>query len=256
LVVAVAQAFVSQVSQQLPAFENEDYGLLLYGLASLAQPLHPKLLARFCREAQRKLSGLSGEGLGLLVWGLAQYGFDEMPDAQSWWSDVFAECSVKWSTAGLRGCALAALGLAQLGPRYLPPGDWESDWVARYRVLVSAKPASWEELVVGFRAAAGLEPSEVLPDCPWLCGLLLQVGKSWGLRLSEGQQGAGVLAIAAVIDGVNVRMAATAAFLSQAAEVGVGDSSAGVGAAVDGSGLGEGLPYRDVEPTSATAVLL
>jgi hypothetical protein len=30
------QAFVSQVSQQLPAFENEDYGLLLFGLARQA----------------------------------------------------------------------------------------------------------------------------------------------------------------------------------------------------------------------------
>jgi hypothetical protein len=77
------QAFVSQVSQQLPAFENEDYGLLLFGLASLAQPLHPQLLGRFCAEAKRKLYGLSGEGLGLLVWGMAQYDYD-MEDAQDW----------------------------------------------------------------------------------------------------------------------------------------------------------------------------
>lgn len=255
---AAVQAFVSQVSQQLPAFENEDYGLLLYGLASLAQPLHPKLLARFCREAQRKLYGLSGEGLGVLVWGLAQYGFDEMPEAQSWWSDLCSECSVKWSTAGLRGCALMALGLAQLGPRYAPPGEWESDWVARYRVLVPGKPASWEELLVGFRAAAGLEPAEALPGCLWLCGLLLQLGQSWGLRLPEGQQGAAVLAIAAVIDRVNVRVAATAALIGGAAGVGSGDGSADVGSVMGlpRLGGGGGVGYGDVEPTSATAVLL
>jgi hypothetical protein len=78
------QAFVSQVSQQLPAFENEDYGLLLHGLAALGQPLSPGLLARFAAEAGRKLYGLSGEGLGLLVWGLAQYDYT-MKDAEEWW---------------------------------------------------------------------------------------------------------------------------------------------------------------------------
>lgn len=67
---------MSQVSQQLPAFENEDWGLLLYGLASLAQPLSPTLLGRLCSEVKAKLSGISGEGLGLLVWGIAQYDFD------------------------------------------------------------------------------------------------------------------------------------------------------------------------------------
>lgn len=71
------------VSQQLPAFENEDYGLLLFGLASLGQPLPPPLLARCCAEAARKLHGLSGEGLGLLVWGVAAYAY-EVPDADEW----------------------------------------------------------------------------------------------------------------------------------------------------------------------------
>jgi hypothetical protein len=78
------QAFVSQVSQQLPAFENEDYGLLLHSLAALGQPLSPGLLGRFAAEARRKLYGLSGEGLGLLVWGLAQYDY-QMKDAEEWW---------------------------------------------------------------------------------------------------------------------------------------------------------------------------
>jgi hypothetical protein len=108
--------------------------------------------------------------------------------------------------------------------------------------------------MVGFRAAAGLEPAEVLPGCPWLCGLMLQLGKSWGLRLPDGQQGAAVVAIAAVIDGVNMRVAATAALMG--GTEGVGDSSAGVGAVVDGSGFSDGLGFGDVEPTSATAVFL
>lgn len=247
------QAFVSQVAQQLPAFENEDYGLLLYGLASLAQPLHPNLLARFCREARRKLYGLSGEGLGLLVWGLAQYGYDGMPDAEQWWAALFTECSSKWSSAGLRGSALMALGLAQLGPRYAPPGEWESDWVERYKVLVQAKPQSWDELVVGFRAAAGLEPAEVLPTCFWLCGLLLRLGKAWGLRLPGDQSAAEVVSVAALIERVNVRVAATAAavpFGVAAGEMGYGSTEAG-----DPAGLRTHVE-GDVEPTSATAVLL
>jgi len=68
------QAFASQVEEQLPAFENEDWGLLLYGLASMGQPLSPSFLSRLSTHAGARLHSLSGEGLGLLVWGLAQYG--------------------------------------------------------------------------------------------------------------------------------------------------------------------------------------
>lgn len=303
---------MSQVSQQLPAFCNEDYGLLLFGLASLAQPLPPPLLARLCRESHLKLEGMSGEGLGLLVWGLAQYGYDyarecggghsSSDDSASsrrrgrsgrrggdgdadaapvhWWDDVYAECSAKWSSAGLRGCGLLAVGLAQLAPSQLPPGEWESDWVDRYKAVVpgGAKPRSWEELVVGLRAASGLEPGEALPaaDSPWLCGLLLRLGKSWGMQEPTGGGG-----IAAVVDSVNARVASTAALFAaggvatavvgdssgssaggSTAEVGLAVADSRVGAAggasasdggdVDGD-LGSG---GDVEPTSATAVLL
>lgn len=252
---------MSQVSQQLPAFQNEDYGLLLYGLASLAQPLAPTLLGRFCREAQRKLTGLSGEGLGLLMWGLAQYDYD-MRGAQQWWADVFSQWRCKWSSTGLRGCGLMALGLAQLGPRHPPPGEWESGWVKRYKAVVTAKPRTWEELVVGFRAAAGLEPAEALPQSPWLCGLLLQLGAAWGLQELEG----GAAAVAAVMQRVDVRVAA-AAMLVDASGSGAGravlagTARAAVGPlqlALDGSGAGDDPEegYGDVEPTSATAVLL
>lgn len=237
------------MSQQLPAYENEDFGLLLYGLASLAQPLQPVLLARYCHEAALKLYGLSGEGLGLLVWGVAQYDYD-MPDAQQWWADVFDECSSKWGSAGLRGCALMALGVAQLGPRHPPPGVWERDWVRRYKALVPAKPRSWQELVVGFRAAAGLEPAEVLPSCPWLCSLLLQLARSWNTEEPDRQQG--LAGVAAVIEGVNVRVAATAA-LANTVDANPVRAASGKGGQLQAAGeLGSG----DVEPTSATAVLL
>lgn len=81
------------MSQQLPAFENEDFGLLLYGLASLAQPLQPTLLTRLCSEVKSKLYGLSGEGLGLLVWGMAQYDF-EMREADEWYVDMLGMASL------------------------------------------------------------------------------------------------------------------------------------------------------------------
>lgn len=80
---AAIQAFLAQVKSQLPAFENEDYGLILYGLASMAQPLDEQFLSGFIKEATRKLYGLSGEGLGYLVWGMAQYGYSPA-DADAW----------------------------------------------------------------------------------------------------------------------------------------------------------------------------
>jgi hypothetical protein len=57
-----------------PALQNEDVGLLLYGLAGLGQPLPPSLLASLTGVAARGLGGTSGDGLGLLAWGAAQYG--------------------------------------------------------------------------------------------------------------------------------------------------------------------------------------
>jgi hypothetical protein len=63
--------------------ENEDYGLLLYGLACAGQPLESNLLLTAVGEAGRKLWGLSGEGLGLLAWGLAQYG-PTWPGQEGW----------------------------------------------------------------------------------------------------------------------------------------------------------------------------
>lgn len=81
-----SQAFVSHASQQLPACEGEDYGLLLHGLAALGQPLSADLLGLFAAEAGRKLAGASGEGLALLLWGLAQYGYglQQSRDAAEW----------------------------------------------------------------------------------------------------------------------------------------------------------------------------
>jgi hypothetical protein len=231
---------VSQATQQLPAFENEDFGLLLYGLASLAQPLSPDTLARAASHAGRKLSGLSGEGLCLLVWGLAQYGYEPQTDAAAdWWGRVFSEFSGpadRWAGVSLRGAGLLAVALGQLGPRHLPPGEWELAWVRRYRALVGpgGRPRSWQELLLGVRAAAGCEPDEQLPDSPWLCNLLLQLGKSWGL-----QEPAGAAAgLAAAIASINSQAAATAG-------AGATDAAAGGSWVVAGG-----------QPTSATVVLL
>eukprot|EP00775_Hariotina_reticulata_P012740 gene12740-12869_t len=267
------RAFVSQVSQQLPAFENEDYGLLLFGLACLAQPLHPQLLGRFCAEAKRKLYGLSGEGLGLLVWGMAQYDYD-MEDAQDWWAAVFAEYTDKWTSTKLRGCALAVVGLAQAGPRYLPPGDWEAAFITRYKSLNPHKPHSWPELLLGLRAAAGLEPAEQLPTSVWLNNLLLQLGKAWNLE--EPEQG-----VARLISAVNNDVLAAAAALSASANgiaAGLpGQHSQDTVQVLPGSAVqpvplvnSDGIVEQsdavameagkhavaDIQPTSATAVLL
>eukprot|EP00878_Enallax_costatus_P013092 GHUV01013680.1.p1 GENE.GHUV01013680.1~~GHUV01013680.1.p1 ORF type:complete len:764 (+),score=266.26 GHUV01013680.1:276-2294(+) len=256
------QAFVSQVSQQLPAFENEDWGLLLYGLASLAQPLSPTLLGRLCSEVKSKLWGLSGEGLGLLVWGIAQYDYD-MRKSDEWWSAVFKEFDSKWESTTLRGCALAVVGLSQVGPRHLPPGHWEAGFINRYKALTPTKPRTWPELLMGLRAAAGLEPGEQLLITPWMNQLLLQLGRSW--NLPDPHDTGGLAAI-------NIQVAATAAVSGGAADVDAGAASsaavslqlsdpASTPGSVTASDVVDGfveLPFAHdgVEPTSATAVLL
>lgn len=64
-----------QAEARLPLCEGDDFGLLLWGLATLGAPLERFWLQSLCREASHKWHSHSGEGLGLLVWGLAQYGF-------------------------------------------------------------------------------------------------------------------------------------------------------------------------------------
>jgi hypothetical protein len=142
-------------------------------------------------------------------------------------------------------------GLAQLGPRHLPPGEWEAAFITRYKA-VSSRPASWLELLLGLRLAAGLEPGEVLQLTPWLSNLLLQLGRAWGLQ--EPQQQGGLAAILAEVD-AKVEAAAAAA-VAYGAAAGAGAASAGADRQADGrQAIGQPL-QADVQPTSATAVLL
>jgi hypothetical protein len=250
---------VSAATQQLPAFENEDYGLLLYGLASLGQPLPPAMLAALCAQVQRKLPALSGEGLALLVWGLAQYGYDGAhrgsgggggDAAGTWWREVYAEWCAKWDGMGLRGAACAALGIAQLGPAHAPPGEWETGWVQRYRALLGpeGRPGSWRELLVGLRCAAGCEPGEGLPDSAWLCTLLLQLGKALGLQ----EPAAGAAALAALVADVNAEAAVAGDAAAAAAAGGTALDDARASWALGMVGAQQQRP----QPASATAVLL
>jgi hypothetical protein len=167
------------------------------------------------------------------------------------WDALYDDCAVKWESATLRGCALMVTGLAQLGPRHLPPGEWEAGFITRYKA-VSSRPASWQELLLGLRLAAGLEPGEVLQLTPWLTSLLLQLGRAWGLQ--EPQQQGGLAAVLAEVD-AQVEAAAAAA-VAYGAAAGAGAASAGADRQADGrQAIGQPL-QADVEPTSATAVLL
>jgi hypothetical protein len=171
------------------------------------------------------------------------------------WDALYDECAVKWESATLRGCALMATGLAQLGPRHLPPGEWEAAFITRYKA-VSSRPASWQELLLGLRLAAGLEPGEVLQLTPWLSNLLLQLGRAWGLQ--EPQQQGGLAAVLAEVDAqVEAAAAAAVAYGGAAGDTaGTGAASAAAVRQADGrQAIGQPL-QADVEPTSATAVLL
>lgn len=155
-------------------------------------------------------------------------------------------------------------GLAQLGPRHLPPGEWEARFITRYKA-VSNKPASWQELLLGLRLAAGLQPGEALPLTPWLHNLLLQLGRAWGLQ--EPQQQAGLAAVlaeveaqaeAAAVAAAAVAAAAVAADFRQAAGDAAGSGAAASAAAwqtAREAGAVQGL-QAGVEPASVTAVPL
>jgi hypothetical protein len=171
------------------------------------------------------------------------------------WDALYEECALKWESATLRGCALMVTGLAQLGPRHLPPGEWEAAFITRYKA-VSSRPASWQELLLGLRLAAGLEPGEVLHLTPWLGNLLLQLGRAWGL--AEPQQQGGLAAVLAEVDAQVEAAAAAAVAYGAAADKAArtGAAPAGAGGLADGR-QGVGQPRQaGVEPTSATAVLL
>lgn len=150
-------------------------------------------------------------------------------------------------------------GLAQLGPRHLPPGEWEAGFITRYKA-VSNKPASWQELLLGLRLAAGLQPGEALPLTPWLHNLLLQLGRAWGLQ--EPQQQAGLAAVLAEVEAqaeaAAVAAAAVAGDFTQAAGDAAGSGAAASAAAwqtAHEAGAVQGL-QAGVEPASVTAVPL
>jgi hypothetical protein len=220
---ATAQAFTRQVEDQLPAFENEDWGLLLYGLASMGQPLSPPFLSQLSAAAGRRAHGLSGDGLGLLVWGLAQYGGplplvvdEELGDewwehqalqararpvppeqlqsmerrrvarVEDWWGRVYAECGLKWESMGPRGAALLLIGIGVLdeaGLAPLPPGEVQSGLSTALRGGLG-RHGSWAALVAALRGAAGMDLDERLPvDSVWFLNMVLDWGQRCGLEM-------------------------------------------------------------------------
>jgi hypothetical protein len=136
----------------------------------------------------------------------------------------------------------------------LPPGEWEAAFITRYKA-VSSKPASWQELLLGLRLAAGLGPGEALHLTPWLCNLLLQLGRAWGLQ--EPQQQGGLVAVLAEVNAQVEAAAAAAVDDRDAAGEKPGISFVPVAQAWQKGRAGAVQSLQaGVEPTSATAVLL
>lgn len=89
------------------------------------------------------------------------------------------------------------IGLAELGPRPPPPGEWVKQLAAAFRVAASGggggggdsssgarvRPRSGREVLALVRAAARLEPDEELPRGLWMQGILEEVAGGWGVRL-------------------------------------------------------------------------
>jgi hypothetical protein len=134
------------VAEQLPAFENEDWGLLLYGLASMGQPLAPSFVEHLSAAAARRFHALSGEALGLLAWGLAQYG-GPLPLVLSAGADagggaLFADLTgLEGDSGGIAAEAAAAAATAAWGGGRVPPEQVE----ALARRGAAARASWWED---------------------------------------------------------------------------------------------------------------
>ncbi|KAL6752299.1 hypothetical protein V8C86DRAFT_601037 [Haematococcus lacustris] len=181
--------YMSQVKTRLGAFEGDDWGLTLWGLAALGAPLTPAWLQALSRSASQKWYSHSGRGLALLVHGLALYDFRPRllvaegskadrpaPDIAeggaascwrgveseeqtthtsqqlAWWQGFFRECERKWSGMGPREVARLLLAVAQLVPTP-PDREWQRGLVRTLRAHI-ARPKFSQELLPRILAAA------------------------------------------------------------------------------------------------------
>ncbi|KAJ9510870.1 hypothetical protein QJQ45_027721 [Haematococcus lacustris] len=181
--------YMSQVKTRLGAFEGDDWGLTLWGLAALGAPLTPAWLQALSRSASQKWYSHSGRGLALLVHGLALYDFRPRllvaegskadrpaPDVAeggaascwrgveseeqtthtsqqlAWWQGFFRECERKWSGMGPREVARLLLAVAQLVPTP-PDREWQRGLVRTLRAHI-ARPKFSQELLPRILAAA------------------------------------------------------------------------------------------------------
>ncbi|GLI70862.1 hypothetical protein VaNZ11_015881, partial [Volvox africanus] len=132
---------------------NEDHGLMAYGLAVLGWPLEEPWVRELAAGGYRRMTGMSGEALGLLLWGLSQYGWST--DSKRFWDTVFRETGAKWDSCSARSVVLLYCAVADmLPPNTEPPLQWQRQLARSLRLRVPRPPAA-ALIPAALRAAAG-----------------------------------------------------------------------------------------------------
>ncbi|MEW5304745.1 MAG: hypothetical protein WDW36_007336 [Sanguina aurantia] len=148
--------FAGEARARLPGFELGHLGPLVYGMASLGAPLDEDWLEAFGRECVRKL-GASREGasLGLMLWGMAMYGF--VPDARKWWAPFYRETDRSWDLCTGKSLVLMAVALGSLegsmGRADAPTAIWRRSLVKGLRLRLT-KPDSSAGVPAAFLVSA------------------------------------------------------------------------------------------------------
>lgn len=77
----------------------------------LPQPATPQV---FTQEAGRKWGTMPGEGLGLTVWALSQYGVTAPHSDMAWWEGFWRRSEMSWGSVTRESLGLLLVGLAEL----------------------------------------------------------------------------------------------------------------------------------------------
>ncbi|GLC62198.1 hypothetical protein PLESTB_001854300 [Pleodorina starrii] len=132
---------------------NEDHGLIAYGLAVLGWPLEEPWVRELAAGGYRRMYGMSGEAIGLFLWGLSQYGWST--DSKRFWDTVFRETSAKWDSCSARSAVLLYCAVADMMPPDMePPLQWQRQLAKALRLRVPRPPAA-ALIPAALRAAAG-----------------------------------------------------------------------------------------------------
>ncbi|GAX80854.1 hypothetical protein CEUSTIGMA_g8289.t1 [Chlamydomonas eustigma] len=173
-------SYVQETERRLPTLQNQDYGLTIASLSTLAAPLDARWLQVFVKEAGRKWWSMDLDGMALLLHGLAQYNF--CPDSREWWAGFWQESEARWEkrgseAAGQRTLAVLSLSLGDLLTT-APSKVWQRNLRRAIR-LSFPKPRTSADIPVMLMQAAGRDEDEPISEVPWLKTFFAELATDW-----------------------------------------------------------------------------